>query len=538
MSLTAGFVILAVMLLRLPLKKVPKVFSYALRSLYALSARNSALLSPLAFGEAGVKARIRNVLHFRKPARWVSAAAAVIVCAAGLALATSACSPVSGPIDPDDPSSPGGNYIFDRLIYMNPGSCMITGEMKEYYHLSQSMLTIIRQGGELQYVAISMDEKRPLDRQGFADLFYEEDKKPDLSRYRDCWEYPLCENGNGRSYRLYLLDKDIWLAQLYSRAPMWSIYKIKKYSGALPEAAHGANPVTYEWSDTISMPIPAPAGAEAFSISDGDGAVYCRGVGRKDLDQYIQLLEGGGWRLLPRDGESSLYMLSRGNDLVALADETYAEDYNAIRVSYSPGYSGPEGGGRRAIEEAASIIQSHLDSLEASDIYGYGRKFYSARETDSGDAYDSMGLQAFEVYGDEGYAGRFVIGKNGAILDLGFAGEMRTADIDGDGEMELITLGAWGSGIYRIEVAAYKYSGAGNSFELAYGNRWIPEHVSEEDCWNMSLVKIDDHTIHLYGADLVAGRFLPKVDYGKLRVEGSRLVPAEGDFPFSEWGPW
>lgn len=182
------------------------------------------------------------------------------------------------------------------------------------------------------------------------------------------------------------------------------------------------------------------------------------------------------------------------------------------------------------------MLQGHLDSLEKSDIHGYGKKIYFAREIDLSDAYEKMGLQGFEVNGSEGYIGRFVIGRSGAILNLGFAVEVRTADIDGDGEMEFITLGAWGSGIYRVDVRAYKYNAADNAYDLAYSNWWIPRSVSEDDRWNMSLVKIDDSTVHLYGADLVAGRFVPWEDYGELSVRGDRLVPAVADIPFDEWG--
>lgn len=102
-----------------------------------------------------------------------------------------------------------------------------------------------------------------------------------------------------------------------------------------------------------------------------------------------------------------------------MADDFYAEEDEAVRISYSPGYSGPAGGGRRAMEEAVAALQGHLDSLETIDVYGYGKKIHSAREIDLGDAYEKMGLQGFEVYGDEEYTGRFVIGKGGAILNLG-----------------------------------------------------------------------------------------------------------------------
>lgn len=508
------------------------------RSLYALSARNSGLLGPLAFGEAGVKSRIRNVLGFRKPALWESLFSAVIVCLTIAALSTSACAPATGMINPDDPDSLCGNYIFDKLIYMNPLSSYMPAEgMQEYFNLSRSMLTIINQAGERQYVAISMDERRTLDQQGFDDLFMPDLEKPDLSRFRDCYEYRLCENDNN-SYRLYVLDKEIWLTRLHSKAGMWSIYRIKKHSGALPSPAYNADPAFYEWSGAISMPIPAPPAATDFFQSGGDGAVDCRGCSKEDLDQYVRLLEDEGWALLPQEPESMVYMLIRGNDMVYLRDQTYEEEgFNSLQVSYAPGYRGPAESGRRHAEEAVAIIQGYLDLLESADAHGYGKKVHAVREIDLGDAYEKMGLQGFEVYG-AGYQEAFAMGKTGALLGLGFAEEVRTADIDGDGEMELITLGAWGSGIYRIVVTAFKYNADGDVYEPAYSNHWIPMNISEDDCWNMSLVKIDDRTVHLYGADLSAGQFIPRVDYGKLQVIGDRLVPTARDIPFKEWGSW
>lgn len=56
------------------------------------------------------------------------------------------------------------------------------------------------------------------------------------------------------------------------------------------------------------------------------------------------------------------------------------------------------------------------------------------------------------------------------------------------------------------------------------------------DCWNMAPVKIDDSTVHLYGADLVAVRFVFRENYGKLFVQGGRPVSAADDLPIDEWG--
>ena len=51
-------------------------------SLLRISMRNSGLPIPLAFGETGVKGRIKNILNYKKPAFWIVAAGVVTVAAA------------------------------------------------------------------------------------------------------------------------------------------------------------------------------------------------------------------------------------------------------------------------------------------------------------------------------------------------------------------------------------------------------------------------------------------------------------------------
>lgn len=55
-------------------------------------------LSPLAFGESGVKGRIRNIARYRKPAVWLVAAALVLCAAVAVVFLTD---PPSDPADPD-----------------------------------------------------------------------------------------------------------------------------------------------------------------------------------------------------------------------------------------------------------------------------------------------------------------------------------------------------------------------------------------------------------------------------------------------------
>lgn len=63
-----------------------KIYSLAL--LDSADKRHGSVLSPLAFGEVGVKERIKKVLSFKKPAVWITVSAIVIVLAASVCLLT------------------------------------------------------------------------------------------------------------------------------------------------------------------------------------------------------------------------------------------------------------------------------------------------------------------------------------------------------------------------------------------------------------------------------------------------------------------
>ncbi len=81
-------------------------------ALLALSVKGSGLLSPLAFGETGVKERVKNVLRYKKPAFWVSVVAVVVVAAVSLSLAggrQTASAPESLPAQSSDLNSISGS---------------------------------------------------------------------------------------------------------------------------------------------------------------------------------------------------------------------------------------------------------------------------------------------------------------------------------------------------------------------------------------------------------------------------------------------
>ncbi|MCK9267759.1 MAG: DUF5301 domain-containing protein, partial [Alkaliphilus sp.] len=168
MSITASYVAIAVIFVRIFLRKAPKIFSYALwamvlfrlvcplsfttafsllrvlimwlsfvlmsrdmemscdesvlqkmgydakrgysNSLLTLSVKSNGLfaVNPLAFGESHVKVRIKNVLNYKKPVFWVIIASVIIVVSVGIALLSN---PASSESD---------------LSFLNPNSMLST----------------------------------------------------------------------------------------------------------------------------------------------------------------------------------------------------------------------------------------------------------------------------------------------------------------------------------------------------------------------------------------------------------------------------
>ncbi len=73
-------------------------------ALLGLSVRRAGLLSPLAFGEDNIRARVKNVLRYRKPAAWSAVLAAVLVIAVIAGCAANR-TPASVPEPPSPPDS-------------------------------------------------------------------------------------------------------------------------------------------------------------------------------------------------------------------------------------------------------------------------------------------------------------------------------------------------------------------------------------------------------------------------------------------------
>ncbi|MDR1132002.1 MAG: M56 family metallopeptidase [Oscillospiraceae bacterium] len=73
-------------------------------SLYSLSVKNSGLLlSPLAFGETGIKSRVKNVIRYKKPSFWISAVSVFAILLTGCAAMATG---MRKPSETDNPTPP------------------------------------------------------------------------------------------------------------------------------------------------------------------------------------------------------------------------------------------------------------------------------------------------------------------------------------------------------------------------------------------------------------------------------------------------
>jgi hypothetical protein len=173
---------------------------------------------------------------YKKPWLWIVMGTAL---AAIAALICFAVIPVSN--GAETPDKLYGNYVFEKQIYMNPLSSFLALEgYVEYYTLMETTLTITDVAGTQYSTKIAYDFAE-VDEQEFGSMFMMDFERLDISRYKQRYKYTLCEpSDHSPGYEMYLMDDEIWLARFSSGKSgeryLWSIYRIEKYGGELPEA--------------------------------------------------------------------------------------------------------------------------------------------------------------------------------------------------------------------------------------------------------------------------------------------------------------
>ncbi len=198
---------------------------------------------PLAFGEVGVKQRVKNVLHYQKPALWLLI----------LALAVCAVTAVCFLTDPRVTEQPvlAGTYVSRECLYMNPLSSVFpAGDSGRRYVVGPDSFAVVdRASGETCEVFTDLQWAWTPD-------FYTEDtwadlemlrQPPDISGYDQVLGLRLSDRD-----QLLCLDGELWLVKLSGNeregVRLWSVFAL------MPELAQEPLPPDFafrfsEWID-------------------------------------------------------------------------------------------------------------------------------------------------------------------------------------------------------------------------------------------------------------------------------------------------
>ena len=203
---------------------------YSMSLLSLASVRRFPAAGPLAFGESGVKARVKNILKFKKPGIWVILAA-LLLCA-GVIIVCASNPDLTGKdtaVNQKTEEELYGLYVFDENLYTTPISSSFTPSKGRllYFEIAADSLRVIdkEQGTTKEYTAVY--EKKAVDENTFVVPFSDMAVPPDISQYKDCYQYAVFSSGDSLEYRLYIMDNEVWLASFSGKDSwLWSLYKI------------------------------------------------------------------------------------------------------------------------------------------------------------------------------------------------------------------------------------------------------------------------------------------------------------------------
>ncbi len=126
-----------------------------------------------------------------------------------------------------------GYYEFHENVYTNPlSSFMAVKGYMPYFGITENALLILyapalgnKDGSVQEFAAVF--KKEPLVKKDFELLFEPDWHIPDISQYRERYQYAVFSAKDAPEYRLYIMDGEIWLAML-SSGRIWSIYNLEK----------------------------------------------------------------------------------------------------------------------------------------------------------------------------------------------------------------------------------------------------------------------------------------------------------------------
>jgi beta-lactamase regulating signal transducer with metallopeptidase domain len=242
--------------------------AYSIALLTCSVDRRSIAACPLAFGEVGVKQRIKNVLNYKKPAFWVIAVALTACVAVAVCFLTNPKSS-GGPAKANDendgkpiwftvgdalglhelkPSTQVTVYSSKSCIYMNPLSSYFpaNGDSGYRYLIGKDSFAIVdKETGETAETFTDIDWNwQAVSEDEWQGMFKISIKVPDISSYDKPKMLQLSDR-----YFLFDMDGVFWLGQNNGgKVGMWSIYELTP--GETPA-------VVWDFTPAISSRYPA-----------------------------------------------------------------------------------------------------------------------------------------------------------------------------------------------------------------------------------------------------------------------------------------
>lgn len=144
----------------------------------------------------------------------------------------------------DRPENVYGKYAFKKQIYMNPLSSFLALDgFHEYYTFLENAFILTDQDGNQKSMEISY-QPAPAEDASFRGSFMMDGFGiPDITAYKERYQYTLTDTYGRAIYRLYLLDGEAWLARIHQDSVnvkkseyIWSIYQLERFEGDIPPA--------------------------------------------------------------------------------------------------------------------------------------------------------------------------------------------------------------------------------------------------------------------------------------------------------------
>lgn len=245
----------------------------------------------------------------KKPLFWIAAA---LVIAAASALTLFVIAPAA--LRPVSKEELYQNYRFEKQVYMNGlSSFLALHGFEEYYTLTRDTLTIISASGEKRSFDIEYKFSE-VSEQDYKALFMFDFSGPDISQYRQRYQYVLCEPAErSPGYTLYLMDGETWLARVNSGRDgekyFWSIYKIQTYAGVLPESETSSQP-SYENANMKTSISATKDGVEGFESAYKYNSMYEDDECFNITPQYIK--ENSEYAVFKYDASCASFLLYQG----------------------------------------------------------------------------------------------------------------------------------------------------------------------------------------------------------------------------------